>query len=162
MEPIFRRITPDEITEGYQLIVERTNWLNQKGIRQWNEPIPERVIRQRQADGNFYGYWNDNQLMAVVCLLKKSVTEWGDKLQGKYLYLATLASSIIHAGQGYGSKCVLSACEHAQRENYERIYLDCVDNAKALPRFYLQLGFQQIGEQIEPDGRQEVLMMKEI
>src|SRR5258706_16453569 len=102
MESVFRHITVDEISEGYQLIVERTNWLNQRGIQQWNQPIPETVIRQRQAEGNFYGYWVDGALVVVACLLEQSVTAWDDQLHGRYLYLATLASRVTRAGQGYG------------------------------------------------------------
>ncbi len=162
MESVFRHITVDEISEGYQLIVERTNWLNQRGIQQWNKPIPETVLKQRQAEGNFYGYWVDGALMVVVCLLEHSVTDWGDKLYGRYLYLATLASYVAHAGQGYGSSCVMAACEYARQAGYERIYLDCVDNARALPNFYLRLGFQQIGEQDKPNGWRVILMIREL
>ena len=162
MEPVFRRIMQDEIAEGYQLIVERTDWLNQKGIQQWKRPIPDSIIRQRQAEGHFYGYWVGGVLMAVVCLLEKSILDWGDKLPVKLLCLATLASRLSYAGYGHGSNCVMSACEHARQMGYKKIYLDCVDNAKALPDFYIKLGFRQIGEQVIPSGWRVILMSKDL
>lgn len=162
MENVFRQIAAGEIAAGYLLIVGRTDWLNQKGIRQWHRPIPETVIRKRQADGDFYGYWVNDELMAVVCLLEYSVTAWGDLLQGRYLVLASLVSSLAHAGQGHGRQCVLQACEYARLAGYERVYLDCVDNAGVLPNYYSHLGFLQMGSQTMPDGRQDVLMAKDL
>jgi len=162
MESIFRPLRLDEIPEGYRLIVARTDWLNQKGIRQWPAPIPEEVIRRRQAAGGFFGYWAGKELAAVVCLLGQVPPVWGDRLQASHLYLATLASAVAYAGRGYGYQCVLAACEYARQAGYERIYLDCVDNARALPAFYQRLGFRQIAARSEPDGRQVVLMSRKL
>jgi hypothetical protein len=61
--------------------------LNQKGISQWSQPIPEHVILDRQKAGRFFGYWSNEELVAVVCLLDKSVSDWKDLLQGKYFYM---------------------------------------------------------------------------
>ena len=160
MENAFRQIADGEIAAGYRLIVERTDWLNQNGIRQWPRPIPEAIIRQRQADGNFYGYWVDDELMAVVCLLKHSATAWGDLLHGNYLVLASLVSSLAQAGRGHGRSCLLQACEYTRRAGYEKLYLDCVDNAGALPGYYARLGFLPVETQTLPDGRRVVLMAK--
>lgn len=162
MPALFRRISDDEFAAGYGLIVERTAWLKEQGIQQWPAPIPEAVICNRQAAGEFYGYWVDDELMAVACLLEKSVADWGDRLQGKYRYLATLASRLSHAGQGHGGACVLQACEHARQAGCGKVYLDCIDNAGALPRFYARLGFTPVDEQRLTNGWKDVLMARDL
>ena len=162
MKTEFRCLTVEEIPAGYRLVVERTDWLNQKGIRQWDEPLPEAIFRQRQADGSLYGYWVEDELVAVVSLLGRSVSDWGDRLQGSYLYLATLVSAVRYVGQGYGSGCVKAACEYAGKMGCGTVYLDCVDTLGALPAFYRKLGFEQIGEKIWQGERRVVLMVKDL
>ena len=158
----FGKLAAGEIEEGYNIIIGRTNWLNQKGIRQWSAPIPEAVIRQRQKAGMLFGYWVNDELVAVVCLLDKSISDWGDKINGKYLYMATLVSDIRYLGRKYGWACATEAFTYAAESNYEKIYLDCVDNEGVLPDFYTQLGFDILDRKVISDDRVEVLMVKNL
>jgi GNAT superfamily N-acetyltransferase len=160
MKNIFRRIKDSEVAAGYDLIVARTNWLNQQGIPQWSRPIPEAVIRERQRMGGFFGYWSGDRLVAVVCLLASSVSEWDDLLQGKYLYLATLTSALQYKGSQYGRACVLAACQYARENGYENIYLDCMDHQGRLPAFYTELGFEILDRKQSAEGRVDILMVK--
>jgi len=162
MSKNFRKIEASEIQAGYQIIVDRTNWLNERGIHQWFKPIPYEVIDQRQQAGNFFGYWVQSELHAVVCLLDKSVSDWGNLLTGKYLYMATLASALQHKDQGYGAECVLEACEYSRKNGFEKIYLDCADNHGMLPRFYSQLGWKFLESKNHSSEPVTALMVKEL
>ncbi len=162
MSGVFRKIETSEIQEGYNIIVARTNWLNQQGIPQWTQPIPFEVISQRQAAGRFFGYWANGGLTAVVCLLDKSVLDWGDQMLGNYLCMATLASAVQYKGKGYGEECAIEACNYSKTNGCERVYLDCVDNDGALPRFYSKLGFEILNTTSYAGGFKIVLMVKNL
>lgn len=160
MKNVFQKIEHGEINAGYNIIVGRTNWLKKQGIRQWSQPIPENVILERQKAGRFFGYWSDDKLVAVVCLLDKSVSDWKDLLQGKYLYMATLASDIRYKGNKFGQACAVTACQYAKESGYEKIYLDCIDNQGALPSFYTELGYKILEKKKSEDSRIDILMVK--
>ena len=160
MKNVFRKIETVEIEACYNIIVGRTNWLNKQGIRQWSQPIPENVILERQKAGRLFGYWSNDELVAVVCLLDKSVSNWKDLLQGKYLYMATLASDIRYKGRKFGQDCAVAACQYAKENGYEKIYLDCIDNQGALPNFYTKLGYKIIEKKKSEDSRVDILMVK--
>ena len=160
MKNVFRKIEDVEIKASYNIIVGRTNWLNKQGIRQWSQPIPENVILERQKAGRFFGYWSNDELVAVVCLLDKSVSNWKDLLQGKYLYMATLASDIRYKGRKFGQDCAVAACQYAKENNKKKIYLDCIDNQSALPNFYTKLGYKIIEKKKSEDSRVDILMVK--
>ncbi len=155
MQTEFRAVYTNEIPAAYQIILERTDWLNAKGIIQWLRPIPEPIIQQRQADGQLFGYWVDQQLVAVVSLLKASVAQWDSALfTDTYLFVATLASDVTRIGSSDGAKCLQAAETYAQQNNYEKLYLDCIDNAGVLPAFYTAHGFQKTAEkQLEYKGK---------
>jgi GNAT superfamily N-acetyltransferase len=162
MKCVFRKIEGSEIKAAYSIIVGRTNWLNEQGIPQWPMPIPESIIVSRQQAGNFFGFWKGDELMAVVCLLEKNVSDWGNSLHGKYLYMATLTSDVRNKGKHYGQQCAIAAYQYAKENGYERMYLDCVDNQGRLPEFYAQLGFEIIDKKTAPDGRVDILMVKNL
>ncbi|OGV81075.1 MAG: hypothetical protein A3K19_17360 [Lentisphaerae bacterium RIFOXYB12_FULL_65_16] len=162
MDNVFRKIEIHQFDDAYRIIVERTHWLQQKGVSQWNSVIPEDVIRRRQQDGRLFGYWVEGELCAVVSLLAQGTAGWTTAFEGRYLFLATLASSVQRKGGRVGRECVLAACAHAHDAGYERIYLDCVDNAGALPGFYAALGFIALERKTIPDGRAVVLMRREL
>jgi len=161
MQTEFRAVYTNEIPAAYQIIVQRTEWLNAKGIVQWLRPIPEQIIEQRQADGQLFGYWVDQQLVAVVSLLRASVAQWdNDLFTGSYLFVATLASDVTHIGHGYGAKCLKASETYAQKNRYEMLYLDCLDNAGVLPAFYATHEFQKIAEkQLEQAGKKISLFL---
>ena len=159
---MFRRLEANEIAHGHAILVGRTNWLNQRGIRQWAQPIPEAVLRERCRAGSVFGYWVLDELVAVVCLLEQGSAEWIARLSGRYLYLATLASDVRHKGKGYGQACVADACRHAQERGYDKVYLDCMEHAGALPSFYARLGFEVLAKKRLPEALTSVLMVKRL
>jgi predicted N-acetyltransferase YhbS len=141
----FRRLLPEEFDAAMGIIVEVTDWLLSKGIRQWLQPIPAEIYQTRQEQGENYGLFADDELAAVVSLLDYRPPYWEEYLpETPYKWLATLASSRRFKGQGLGELTIGKAELFLADEGYEEIYLDCFYGQGVLPQFYGALGYEQI------------------
>src|SRR5579862_9713856 len=108
----FRRLNEDDFESAYAILVEVTEWLLNKGVRQWMQPIPEEMYAQRQTDGENYGLFIDDKLASVVSLIDLRPDYWADYLPDdhSYKWMATLASSRKFKGQKLG-ELILSEAE---------------------------------------------------
>ena len=51
---IFRKLKPLELESGYKIICDASNWLNERGIRQWITPLPKEIYYAgHESEQNF-------------------------------------------------------------------------------------------------------------
>ncbi len=142
---LFRRLHDQELDEGYAIIVEVTNWLLSRGIRQWLQPFPPEMYHERQERGENYGLLVDDELAAVVSLIDYRPEYWSEHLpKTRYKWLATLASSRKFKGQKLGELTMSEAEQFLAKEGLPAIYLDCIYGDGVLPQFYTSLGYQLV------------------
>ena len=114
---LFRRLDDDDFERAYAIIVEVTDWLLSKGIRQWLQPLPLELYAQRQVLGENYGLYVDDELAAVVSLIDFRPDYWAEYLPKKpFKWLATLASSRKFKGQKLGELIMIEAEQYLARE----------------------------------------------
>lgn len=141
----FRRLEDEEFAYAYAIIVEVTEWLLSRGIRQWLQPFPPEVYAQRQALGQNYGLFADDELASVVSLIDFRPDYWAEYLpRTRFKWLATLATSRNFKGQKLGELTMSEAEQQLSKEGVPAIYLDCFYGEGVLPLFYTSLGYQQI------------------
>ncbi|MEP7290150.1 MAG: GNAT family N-acetyltransferase [Chloroflexota bacterium] len=141
----FRRLKISELDDAYAILTEVAAWLLSKGIRQWAQPLPREIYKQRQQRGENYGLFVDGELATVVSLLEYRPEYWSQLLpETNFKWLATLASSRNYSGQKLGELAMLEAEHFLTQEGLGNIYLDCVYNDGMLPRFYSLLGYKEV------------------
>jgi ribosomal protein S18 acetylase RimI-like enzyme len=154
----FTRIEESEFDQMYKIIQDATAWLNEKGIRQWERPIPEGIMRRRVAAQNVYGLWVDDSLACVISILARYPAGWEQIQDVDYHFLTTLALDPQLHHKQLGRTCLDMSIAQLTQNGETHIYLDCVDNQDVLPHYYEQAGFRRVAERTGPDGKKWVLM----
>src|SRR5436190_4311581 len=96
----FRQLSPTELDLGYAVYLSAFEWLNANGIRQWLVPLPRSVYEARQARGENYGLFVDNQLAVIVSLYPGTPPEWADVLtESETWWVHTLAIRSDYRGR---------------------------------------------------------------
>ena len=77
-----------------------TEWLLSKGIRQWLQPFPLEIYRERQEQGENYGLFVDDELAAVVSLIDYRPDYWEEYLPETPLQVAGDAGVVAASFKG--------------------------------------------------------------
>jgi ribosomal protein S18 acetylase RimI-like enzyme len=142
MAELFRPATAAEVGPAHALYMDLVGWLKAKNIRQWLRPLTKEEFAERQARGELFALFLDDQMAAHAALAFEEDTDWREHLDTrKRWWIKTLAVSRAHSGRGLGAK-VVELCEAFVRQSGgKEIYLECVD-AGYLPDYYARLGYE--------------------
>lgn len=160
---VFRRLAADDFDAAYAIIVEVTDWLLSKGIRQWVQPLPREVYAQRQAQGENYGLFADGELAAVVSLMDYRPDYWAESLPpSPFRWMATLASARRFKGQKLGELAISEAEHFLTLDGIPALYLDCLYGSGALPDFYVFLGYEVVARKVVdfPHGSADSVLLR--
>jgi N-acetylglutamate synthase-like GNAT family acetyltransferase len=159
----FRRVRDEELDEAYAIIVEATEWLNARGIRQWTVPLPRDAYATAHARGENYALTCDGEIAVVVSLVRHASRHWTHEIGGsERLWLRTLATARKHAGGQLGRRAVEASKIHLRQTGIGEVYLDCVRGGGFLPRYYESLGFCTIARKdvVYPTGVFDMVLMR--
>src|SRR5690606_30747367 len=136
---------------AHALVVEVTDWLNAKGIRQWPRPVPAEAYRGRHERGENFGLFDGDELLAVVTLNATVPDRWPELAPTEpFLWLGTLATAVRHKHRDLGPAMMAHAEAWAHEQGIARIYLDCVEGNGFLPGFYRALGYEHLDQRTWP------------
>jgi hypothetical protein len=141
----FRQLGPEHFDEAHAIVVEVTDWLNGKGIKQWSRPVPEDIYRERHDRGENHGLFVEGRL-AVVMSLSQTVPDWWPDVapQEPFRWLGTMAESRSNGTSGLGPSALAAAEEYLRPRAVAAIYLDCVRGNGFLPRFYRENAYDEL------------------
>lgn len=144
---IFRQGTVNDVPYIMKLIKKRIDWMDYKGINQWNkthyiEHYPTNYYIQAAKEGKLYVLSNiENQIIASAVLLTKDI-RWEQNISSAY-YIHNLVSSIEK--KNAGKEIIQYIEELARLQEKDYVKLDCaVDNQK-LNQWYEMLGYKYVG-----------------
>ncbi len=142
MKTEFRKIRDDELDASYQVIVDATEWLLSKGIRQWLAPLPRDIWDKRQDSGQNFGLFCDGELAVVLSLYTEVHAKWKTELGcDSQWWLNTLATAAPFRSNGLGRRGVAEAEAYLKDMGVQHLCIDCVASG-FLPGFYTSLGFE--------------------
>lgn len=160
---IFRKIKEDEVTEMFQMILERMKWMNEKGIKQWNvtnydEVYPLSYYEKAQQDGEVFVLYNtETNHISAAAVLKNQDERWHD--DKKAIYLHNFVSRVKE--QGTGTLFIEYAQNYAKSIGIDYFRLDSAKDNKSLANYYESQGFLPKGTCV--DGLyQGILREKEL
>ncbi len=162
MKTEFRKIRDDELDASYQVIVDATEWLLSKGIRQWLAPLPRGVWDKRQDSGQNFGLFCDGELAVVLSLYTDAHPKWKMELGcGSQWWLYALATAAPFRSNGLGRCAVAEAEAYLKDMGVQQLCIDCVASG-FLPGFYTSLGYELLARKdIEyPIGTFDAALMR--
>ncbi len=144
---IFRRAEPDEVGSVFQLYKKRIQWMDRKGICQWNttgylETYPVDYYVKQQILGNLYVLIEGNAIIGAVVLLQED-DRWSDKKALPAFYVHNLVTDFRVSGAG--EKILMESEKLAINKGKYYVRLDCAVNNVFLNNYYDSLGYKIAG-----------------
>lgn len=148
-----RTLHGDEVTRGLAILHDAYDWLSDRGIRQWTQPLSFEVYSEWQEQDYNYGVFEDSELAAVFSLVWGSLDEWPNENNAiSVLWLHALATCRGFLGRGVGEHAVKYAVDLAAKVS-DDLYLSCAYGTGYLPGYYQRLGFQQLSREVKHYGQ---------
>lgn len=142
-----RRIQESELSALRALRVQAAQWLQSKGIAQWNpEGFTEQHTRTDFAQHALYGLWDGEVLVGSFRLQESDPEIWPEALPGEALYLHCLVVARSRAGEGWGGYLLNQAMSLVASAGVTFLRLDCWDRNETLRQYYTSQGFTRCGE----------------
>ncbi len=147
MSYIFRQIKKEEVSEMFQLILKRIEWMNQKGIELWNttnyvDVFPQSYFEEKRQQGEVYVLVdNDTNEIVSAAVLSEEDDFWDDHASA--IYLHNFVSKL--GCKNVGTVFIEYAEEYAKSKNKQYFRLDSAINSDFLTRYYESLGFIPVG-----------------
>lgn len=147
MKHTFRLAEPSDIDAVFQLYKKRIQWMDEKGIRQWNvtgylDAYPIDYYRTQQSLGKLYVLEENSTIIGAVVLLQED-DRWREESNVPAFYIHNLVADTEARG---GGKEILLEVERIARQRGKRfIRLDCARDNGFLNTYYSSLGYVLAG-----------------
>lgn len=140
---MIRQLTLEDFEDAYRILTDVAAWIRDKGIKQWETPLPKPVYTTWLLQGLCFGYFADGHLAAVFTIRTSHLSGWGIPTAHPVNWLSTMAVSRSFAGQGIGAQILSWVLHHIEKP----LFLDCFDSDDVLPQFYRSNGFREVKRQ---------------
>lgn len=156
------RATEDDLSVIGEMFAECKEYLESRGILQWDEkyPNPEYFENAMQGEELFILKKGDSAI-GVMVLDEWQATEWENanwsKTGGKPLILHSFCVDPSSQGGGYGSRMLQFAEDFAKDHGYSSLRLDTYSGNEGAVRFYEKRGYRQTGKVFmngKPEGHE--------
>jgi ribosomal protein S18 acetylase RimI-like enzyme len=125
--------------------------MRENGIMQWNENYP--LLTHVESDiknGGMYCMMDDLNIAGIVVIDENQSPEYLDVdwtfHEEPILVVHRFAVHPSYQKAGIGKKLMDFALEHAVKNNYKNIRLDAYSGNERTQKFYLNRGYQKVGE----------------
>ncbi|WP_166962224.1 GNAT family N-acetyltransferase [Yeosuana marina] len=141
----------NEIESVVEIFDDVKTGMNHKGINQWDFIYPnEKILEMDIIEGNAYGYYNKNEIIAYV-----SINESFDKeyetvnwhyIDNNPLIIHRLAVKSSAQGKGIAKKLISFVEDKAKFNGYKTIRLDAFSSNPNALGLYKSLGYRYAGD----------------
>lgn len=145
MESVFMPAPEALADEVFALIAERIAWMDEVGIRQWNEAdytkiYPREYYREKCREGKVYVLMRGEKVLCAAVLLEED-GRWNDREAACYVH--NFAASVSE--KGAGGRFLACAERLARLRGKKYMRLDCAVGNEALNRYYEERGYRLAG-----------------
>lgn len=143
-----------DVPGAQAVLAEARQWLADRSIDQWRDPLPDRVIEEDVRRGRLFVVRADGGLAGMLSIAHSDEDTWGPD-SARALYVHRLAVAHRYRGAQLGRKLLRWARTYALDRGCEWLRLDCAADNPGLRRFYERVGFAYVRDEIvpSPDGR---------
>lgn len=126
----------------FSLILEEARlWQQQQGSEGWNYPFNDEWLLPRIRRNELWLVFDGYQPVAAFRVLMEDVPFWGERENGKSIYLHSFAVSRNVAGQGIGNEVISFVRDMGSAQQRQFIRLDCSASSERLIHWYEKQGF---------------------
>jgi len=148
-----RQAEETQIPEFIQVIQERIDWMESRGMKQWNDEeyldfYSEEYFRAQARAGHLFFLIKEGKAAGVTALLEED-DRWEDGSR-EYFYVHHLASRTGIPGAGSAFLELIE--DYARKQGKRGIRLDCQLGNEPLNRFYERNGYVTVGEPFTAGG----------
>lgn len=148
MELRFRPAAAEELPAVFQLYVRRVDWMERRGLRQWNatgylRAYPPAYFAECQAAGTLYAAARPGEPPVGAVVLLPADERWQDAAAGDALYVHNLVTDARE--KGLGAFLLEQSAALALAAGRTLLRLDCAEDNPALNEYYAALGFAAAG-----------------
>ena len=145
MRGTFELAGEQAVDEVFGLILRRIDWMDEKGIRQWNvtgyaEAYPKTHYQEQARLGRLYVLRREGRIAGAAVLLERDGF-WAEEAPACYVH--SLVSSPEEKGAGGELLEGVEALARAQGKT--RVRLDCAVDNQPLNRWYEARGYRPAG-----------------
>jgi len=137
------RATIADVTAAQALIDGARHWLRSRGIDQWQDPVPDAVLRRDVEQGNLFVARQDEVVVAMVTVSDSDSGTWSVD-SSPAVYVHRLAVAQAHRGSRLGQRLLAWVEAKAADRGAAFVRLDCASDNPRLRRFYEQQGFRHV------------------
>lgn len=135
-----------EAKEVFELIKQRIEWMDQKGIHQWNTTdylaiFPLSFFENESKLQHLYVLKEEGKVVGGLVLLNDD-DRWEDHPDHTF-YVHNLVTD-PHV-KGVGKILLLQVEQLAKEKKVERLRLDCAKSNETLNQYYASLGYELVG-----------------
>ncbi len=140
-----RKARREDIPAVREVLQDACDRLQELGVKQWPKTIPLSFVQKAVDRNEFWIVSIDGRASAVYRLLWSDKATWGpdDGLSG---YVRTLAVHRDRADIGFGRRVLTLIENQVLSSGRNRLRVGCVAHNQTLRQYYLQAGFQSVGE----------------
>lgn len=148
MDYTFRLASKDDIDSVFHLYETRVQWMEHKGLRQWNTTnylsvYSQHYFQKQLEEENLYVFEriSSGKIIGAVVLLQ-SDERWDECEKDKAYYIHNLVTDSFEKGIGM---LILNKIEKlAIRDGKRYLRLDCADDSEFLNSYYENMGYLAI------------------
>ena len=143
-----------DVQEAQALVAEARQWLADRSIDQWQDPVPDKVIEADVHHGRLFVVREAGGLAGMLSIAHSDEETWGPDM-ARALYVHRLAVAKRHRGAQLGRTLLRWARTYALEHECEWLRLDCATDNPGLRRYYENAGFTHVRDEVVPsrDGR---------
>lgn len=148
MDRLFTTLADRDVATAYSVIVDRFEFLRDRGIDQYPYPYPPRDAYKRdQSARRNYALYEGAQILGIVTLQTDETTaDWSElSLPDLYLWVTALYTPVARRGHGLGYAVLDAVLCHARKRSVPALLLDCYTHG-GLVEYYRRYGFRRLGE----------------
>lgn len=153
MKYVLKKADQTEVEEIFSLYLKRIQWMNEKGIDQWNnngylDDYPVTYYYEQQKEGRLFAMKietvdsTDDRIAGAVVLLAED-PRWDDGYEVSAYYLHNFVTDLTAKGAG---REIIKAVEAlAVNDHKERVRLDSSIDNPFLNQYYESMGYEMAG-----------------
>jgi len=137
-------------------------WQQERGIQQWSPgEVSVQQVHEQIRDGQWHVVraGQSQAVQAAVRVLQEDPEVWGDRA-GAALFVHGLVVDRAASGQGIGVQLLRWVEERARRGGVRWVRLDCVASNGRLRDYYVQQGFDVVGDKSFTNGWSPVVLLE--
>ena len=153
-----------DIDRLYGIIEECSEWLQSKGVQQWNPVYPKKLFFKDVERGAVFYFTDDNEIIGTATLFGEKPfyypkEVWND--EAKVWYLCRFAVPRSLKDKKVGKKIIDEIENQAKQRGIEWIRMDVVKANPFLESYYSNLGYKRVSEVMLKETP-SILMQKQI